>query len=223
MYRDLGFIRVAGRHTRRDTDRGRAQRLRLPGLPAQADRGLPARHRRLLSEYCVEFPDLSGGGGASAAARLGRRAGQVDGAHLRRGPRDPPRQHAPRGPAARPGARAPRPLAPRGVGAPPPAARRAAVGRRSERGPAQPQPGRSSRARPGPGARVPEGHRLRRRRAEAADRRHRQHLDRDDAVQLPPARAWRRRSRRACARPAARRWSSTRSRSPTASRWAPRA
>ena len=53
-----------------------------------------------------------------------------------------------------------------------------------------------------------------------ADHRRRQHVDRDDAVQLPPARARRARSRTASAPPAARRWSSTRSRSPTASRWA---
>ena len=39
--------------------------------------------------------------------------------------------------------------------------------------------------------------------------RRRQHLDRDDAVQLPPARAWPPRSRKASAPPAARRWSST--------------
>ena len=69
-------------------------------------------------------------------------------------------------------------------------------------------------------ARLPERHRLRRRGAGQADHRRRVHLDRDDALQLPPARARRARSRRASARPAARRWSSTRSRSPTASRWA---
>ena len=57
---------------------------------------------------------------------------------------------------------------------------------------------------------------------QAAHRR-RQHLDRDRPVQLPPARPRGRTSRRASAPPAARRWSSTPSRSPTASRWAPRA
>ena len=55
---------------------------------------------------------------APAPARLRRRARQVDGAHLRRGPRDPARQHAPRRPPARPRPRAPRPLAARRVGAP---------------------------------------------------------------------------------------------------------
>ncbi|HEU0019165.1 MAG TPA: hypothetical protein VFQ14_02625 [Thermoleophilaceae bacterium] len=63
MYRDLGFIRVDGR--------------RLPDSPV--DEGAPAPYAyliyphkpivayvpedgRLLSEYCVEFPDLTGGG-----------------------------------------------------------------------------------------------------------------------------------------------------------------
>jgi hypothetical protein len=63
MYRDLGFIRVDGR--------------RLPDAPG--DEGAPAPYAyliyphkpivayvpengRLLSEYCVEFPDLTGGG-----------------------------------------------------------------------------------------------------------------------------------------------------------------
>jgi hypothetical protein len=63
MYRDLGFIRVAGRHARREIDRGaRAAYAYLvyPHKPIVAyvpDRG------QLLSEYCVEFPDLTGSGG----------------------------------------------------------------------------------------------------------------------------------------------------------------
>ncbi len=63
MYRDLGFIRVAGRHTRRDADRGGRTAyayLVYPHKPIVAY--LPATGR-LLSEYCVEFPDLSGDGG----------------------------------------------------------------------------------------------------------------------------------------------------------------
>jgi len=63
MYRDLGFIRVAGRHTRRDSDRGGRTAyayLVYPHKPIVAY--LPATGR-LLSEYCVEFPDLSGDGG----------------------------------------------------------------------------------------------------------------------------------------------------------------
>jgi hypothetical protein len=59
MYRDLGFIRVVGRHTRRGGDReGRAAYAYLiyPHKPIVAY--LPS-NGRLLSEYCVEFPDLS--------------------------------------------------------------------------------------------------------------------------------------------------------------------
>jgi hypothetical protein len=64
MYRDLGFIRVGGKHTRRDADRS-------AGGPAYAY--LIYAHKpivayvpgsgQLLSEYCVEFPDLTGSGG----------------------------------------------------------------------------------------------------------------------------------------------------------------
>jgi hypothetical protein len=65
MYRDLGFIRVAGRHTRREADKqGRAAYAYLiyPHKPIVAY--LPSTGR-LLSEYCVEFPDLSADGGPS--------------------------------------------------------------------------------------------------------------------------------------------------------------
>jgi hypothetical protein len=65
MYRDLGFIRVAGRHARRDADRGGG------GVPAYAYLVYPHKpivayvpgSGQLLSEYCVEFPDLTGGAG----------------------------------------------------------------------------------------------------------------------------------------------------------------
>jgi hypothetical protein len=65
MYRDLGFIRVAGKHARREADRGAA------GGPAYAYLIYPHKpvvayvptSGKLLSEYCVEFPDLTGGGG----------------------------------------------------------------------------------------------------------------------------------------------------------------
>jgi hypothetical protein len=64
MYRDLGFIRVAGRRAgdgRRaaDTRRPPYAYLIYPHRPIVAyvpDSG------QLLSEYCVEFPDLSGDG-----------------------------------------------------------------------------------------------------------------------------------------------------------------
>jgi hypothetical protein len=65
MYRDLGFIRVAGRHARREIDRDRG------GHPAYAYLVYPHKPivayvpetGQLLSEYCVEFPDLTGDGG----------------------------------------------------------------------------------------------------------------------------------------------------------------
>jgi hypothetical protein len=63
MYRDLGFIRVAGRHARRDSDKpdesGYAY-LVYPHKPIVAY--VPASGQ-LLSEYCVAFPDLTGRGG----------------------------------------------------------------------------------------------------------------------------------------------------------------
>jgi hypothetical protein len=65
MYRDLGFIRVAGRHARRELDRDRGARpayayLVYPHKPIVA---YVPETGQLLSEYCVEFPDLTGGGG----------------------------------------------------------------------------------------------------------------------------------------------------------------
>jgi hypothetical protein len=65
MYRDLGFIRVAGRHARREIDRDRGARpayayLVYPHKPIVA---YVPETGQLLSEYCVEFPDLNGTGG----------------------------------------------------------------------------------------------------------------------------------------------------------------
>src|SRR4051812_24219427 len=65
MYRDLGFIRVAGRHARRELDRDRGPRpayayLVYPHKPIVA---YVPESGQLLSEYCVEFPDLTGSGG----------------------------------------------------------------------------------------------------------------------------------------------------------------
>jgi hypothetical protein len=65
MYRDLGFIRVIGKHSRRDATRARAD------VPAYAYLVYPHKpivayvpgSGQLLSEYCVEFPDLTGSGG----------------------------------------------------------------------------------------------------------------------------------------------------------------
>src|SRR5215211_1539933 len=65
MYRDLGFIRVAGKHARREADRGAGggpvyAYLIYPHKPIVA---YVPETGQLLSEYCVEFPDLTGGGG----------------------------------------------------------------------------------------------------------------------------------------------------------------
>src|SRR5215211_1602378 len=62
MYRDLGFIRVRGTHMRRGRDSPAGPPyayLVYPHKPIVAY--LPATGR-LLSEYCVEFPDMSGDG-----------------------------------------------------------------------------------------------------------------------------------------------------------------
>ena len=64
MYRDLGFIRVAGRNLpdgRRVTagERPAYAYLIYPHKPVVA---YVPETGRLLSEYCVEFPDLTGEG-----------------------------------------------------------------------------------------------------------------------------------------------------------------
>jgi hypothetical protein len=62
MYRDLGFIRVTGRHTRRIGEsrlrRAAYAYLVYPHKPIVA---YVPETGQLLSEYCVEFPDLGGG------------------------------------------------------------------------------------------------------------------------------------------------------------------
>lgn len=64
MYRDLGFVRVAGRFARREDDGSSAEPpyayLVYPHKPILAY--VPTTGQ-LLSEYCVEFPDLAGTGG----------------------------------------------------------------------------------------------------------------------------------------------------------------
>jgi hypothetical protein len=63
MYRDLGFIRVGGKHARREGDRSRSDPayayLIYPHKPIVAY--VPSTGQ-LLSEYCVELPDLAGSG-----------------------------------------------------------------------------------------------------------------------------------------------------------------
>ena len=64
MYRDLGFVRVAGQFARREDDGTSADPpyayLVYPHKPILAY--VPSTGQ-LLSEYCVEFPDLASGGG----------------------------------------------------------------------------------------------------------------------------------------------------------------
>jgi hypothetical protein len=62
MYRDLGFIRVYGKHARRETDKSGPPYAYLvyPHKPIVA---FVPESGQLLSEYCVEFPDFAGTGG----------------------------------------------------------------------------------------------------------------------------------------------------------------
>jgi hypothetical protein len=63
MYRDLGFIRVAGRHARREIDRGARPAYAYLVYPHKPIVAYVPESGQLLSEYCVEFPDLNGTGG----------------------------------------------------------------------------------------------------------------------------------------------------------------
>jgi hypothetical protein len=78
MYRDLGFIRVHGRLSVATDDAGEPRGLRLGTRRRESESAyayLIYPHKpvvaympqsgRLLSEYCVEFPDLSGAIGGS--------------------------------------------------------------------------------------------------------------------------------------------------------------
>jgi hypothetical protein len=62
MYRDLGFIRVAGKHSRRASDRRRAPSYAYLIYPHKPIVAYVPESGQLLSEYCVEFPDLTGSG-----------------------------------------------------------------------------------------------------------------------------------------------------------------
>ena len=63
MYRDLGFIRVEGRHTRRiGENRLRRDAYAYLVYPHKPIVAYVPETGQLLSEYCVEFPDLGGGG-----------------------------------------------------------------------------------------------------------------------------------------------------------------
>ena len=63
MYRDLGFIRVAGRHARRESDKQNGPAYAYLVYPHKPIVAFVPASGQLLSEYCVEFPDLTGGGG----------------------------------------------------------------------------------------------------------------------------------------------------------------
>jgi hypothetical protein len=63
MYRDLGFIRVAGRHARRESDKQSGPAYAYLVYPHKPIVAYVPASGQLLSEYCVEFPDLAGAGG----------------------------------------------------------------------------------------------------------------------------------------------------------------
>jgi hypothetical protein len=63
MYRDLGFIRVAGRHARRQADRAGGPAYAYLVYPHKPIVAYVPESGQLLTEYCVEFPDLAGGEG----------------------------------------------------------------------------------------------------------------------------------------------------------------
>src|SRR5215207_9590472 len=64
MYRDLGFIRVAGKHARRDSDRTTGPAYAYLIYPHKPIVAYVPGNGQLLSEYCVEFPDLTGATGS---------------------------------------------------------------------------------------------------------------------------------------------------------------
>ena len=62
MYRDLGFIRVTGRHSRRESDRAGGPAYAYLVYPHKPIVAYVPETGQLLSEYCVEFPDVTGRG-----------------------------------------------------------------------------------------------------------------------------------------------------------------
>jgi hypothetical protein len=61
MYRDLGFIRVIGKHTRRASERAGAATYAYLIYPHKPIVAFVPESGQLLSEYCVEFPDFTHG------------------------------------------------------------------------------------------------------------------------------------------------------------------
>ena len=69
MYRDLGFIRVAGKHRpagRRAVDARTEAPYAYLVYPHKPILAFVPGTGQLLSEYCVEFPDMTGGGGGGS-------------------------------------------------------------------------------------------------------------------------------------------------------------
>jgi hypothetical protein len=62
MYRDLGLIRVGGRHARRERDGPSGSAYAYLVYPHKPIVSYVPESGQLLSEYCVEFPDLTGAG-----------------------------------------------------------------------------------------------------------------------------------------------------------------
>jgi hypothetical protein len=62
MYRDLGLIRVGGRHARRESDGPGGSAYAYLVYPHKPIVSYVPESGQLLSEYCVEFPDLTGSG-----------------------------------------------------------------------------------------------------------------------------------------------------------------
>jgi hypothetical protein len=61
MYRDLGFIRIVGKHTKRASHRADATAYAYLIYPHKPIVAFVPESGQLLSEYCVEFPDLTNG------------------------------------------------------------------------------------------------------------------------------------------------------------------
>ena len=177
------------RATRLPIGRGRGWRVRLSDLPQRPIVGYDARSGELLSEYCVRFRD---GSDPEAGERLpdaddvlAKWLALRDG----RGAHDRERPTSTRWDASSirrwcAATWLPCRTGRRGVSTP-------QGGRGDERRSAAAVERRLRRPRASLRARLHEGDRLRRRRPAPPDRRDRQHLDRGDAVQLPPPRACR--------------------------------
>ena len=210
MYRDLGFIRVWGSQADgpdgRDTGGAPYAYLIYPHGRSSPTWPRPIGCSASTAWSSWTRPALR----QRPTARLRRRAGQVDGADRRRAAPDRDGEHAPARAPARSGPGDAGPVAAGAVGARPdartprgyrrPASRIGDGPRGTRRGPVAdarhsrasprpqaPQPRADRGARAGRGPRLAEGDRLRRRGPLQAAGGGGQHLDRDDALQLPPA------------------------------------